>query len=78
MVIRLSLMTAFSVKMIAVACAIASPISVPAWQPWVGLALVTAAIFLAVWAGGRLFRVAILMQGTPPKIGNLLQWIVKG
>jgi len=57
---------------------LASPISVPAWQPWVGLILVAISAIFAVWAGGRLFRVAILMQGTPPKIGNLLRWIIKG
>jgi hypothetical protein len=33
---------------------------------------------LAVWVGGRIFRVAILMQGTPPKLGNMLSWAVKG
>jgi ABC-type branched-subunit amino acid transport system ATPase component len=32
---------------------------------------------LAVWAGGRIFRVAILMQGTPPKLGNMARWAVK-
>jgi len=57
---------------------LASPISVPLWQPWLGLILVAATTFLAVWAGGRLFRVAILMQGTPPKLSNLVRWIVRG
>jgi hypothetical protein len=33
---------------------------------------------LIVWAGGRIFRIAILMQGTPPKLGNILKWAVKG
>ena len=57
---------------------LASPISVPLWQPWLGLILVAVSAFLAVWASGRLFRVAILMQGTPPKFGSHVRWIVKG
>jgi len=56
----------------------AVPVSIPAWQPWVGLGLVALSAVLAIWAGGRLFRVAILMQGTPPKPANLIRWIIKG
>ncbi|MCK4303215.1 MAG: hypothetical protein KAY24_03160 [Candidatus Eisenbacteria sp.] len=56
----------------------ASPISIPAWQPWVGLVLVMATAIFAVWAGGHIFRVAILMQGTPPKLGNLVRWVFRG
>ncbi len=50
----------------------------PAWQPWVGLAGMVLFAILAVWAGGRVFRVAILMQGTPPKLGNIARWAVRG
>jgi ABC-type Na+ efflux pump permease subunit len=57
---------------------LASPIGIPAWQPWLGLVLVLATAAFAVWAGGRIFRVAILMQGTPPKLANLLRWAVRG
>ena len=56
----------------------ATPVGVPAWQPWAGLALVLAFTVFAVWAGGRIFRVAILMQGTPPKFSNIIRWIVQG
>ncbi len=52
--------------------------SIPAWQPWLGLGLVLLTAIGAVWAGGRIFRVAILMQGTPPKLGNLMRWAIKG
>ena len=52
--------------------------SIPAWQPWLGLGLVLLTTIAAIWAGGRLFRVAILMQGTPPKLGNLMRWAVRG
>jgi ABC-2 type transport system permease protein len=52
--------------------------SLPAWQPWVGLVGMALFTLLAVWAGGRIFRVAILMQGTPPKLGNMMRWAVRG
>jgi ABC-2 type transport system permease protein len=55
-----------------------TPAGVPAWQPWVGLlGLVTFTLF-CVWAGGRIFRVGILMQGQPPKIGQLIRWVIRG
>jgi len=55
-----------------------SPIGIPAWQPWVGLAGVMIFTIMAIWAGGRIFRVGILMQGTPPKFSNLLRWAIRG
>jgi len=56
----------------------ATPGGVPAWQPWLALAGVVATTLLFVWAGGRIFRVAILMQGTPPKLQNLVRWAIRG
>lgn len=57
---------------------LASPQSLPAWQPWVGLAGVILTTLLAVWAGGRIFRVGILMQGQSPKLGEILRWVFRG
>jgi ABC-2 type transport system permease protein len=56
----------------------AMPNGVPAWQPWVGLA--GALIFAAgtVWAASRIFRVAILMQGKPPRLAEAMRWAMKG
>ena len=34
-------------------------------------------IFL-IWIGGRVFRVAILLQGTPPKLKNFVRWAIRG
>jgi ABC-2 type transport system permease protein len=51
---------------------------VPLWQQWFGLAGMAAAALVAVWAAGRVFRVAILMQGVPPKLGNLFRWALRG
>jgi len=56
----------------------ATPAGVPDWQPWVGLIGITLFALLFVWAGGRIFRVGILMQGTPPKLGNLVRWAILG
>ncbi len=50
----------------------------PAWQPWVGVGGMALFTLLAVWAAGRVFRVAILMQGTPPKLGRMLRWAIRG
>jgi ABC-type Na+ efflux pump permease subunit len=57
---------------------LASPVGIPSWQPWLGLGLVLATTALAVWAGGRVFRVAILMQGTPPRLATLARWALRG
>ena len=56
----------------------ATPEPIPMWQPVTGLLGVILFTILIVWAGGRIFRIAILMQGTPPKLGNILKWAVKG
>ena len=56
----------------------ATPGGVPPWQPIVGLIGVVLCTILFVWLGGRLFRVAILMQGTPPKLTNMVRWTFRG
>ncbi len=57
---------------------LAGPATIPAWQPWAGLAGVLAATAIAVWGGGRIFRVAILMQGKPFKLGTVMRWALRG
>jgi ABC-2 type transport system permease protein len=54
-----------------------SAVGVPLWQPWVGLVGIALTTFLFVWVGGRVFRVGLLMQGTPPKFGNIMRWAFK-
>lgn len=56
----------------------AMPNGVPAWQPWVGLVCVLAFAIGTVWAASRIFRVAILMQGKPPQLAEMLRWAMKG
>jgi len=45
----------------------ASPMGIPAWQPWVGLAEGLLFTVFIVWIGGRIFRMGILMQGGFPQ-----------
>jgi len=56
----------------------ASPVTIPTWQPWAGLAGVVLFTLLVVWAGARLFRTAILMQGVPLKFSNIMRWMTQG
>jgi ABC-2 type transport system permease protein len=57
---------------------ISSPTGIPAWQPWVGLVGVVLFTIFSIWAGGRIFRIGILMMGQPPRIGNLIRWAIRG
>ncbi len=56
----------------------AMPGGVPGWQPWVGLIGVASCALLVTWAAARIFRVGILLQGKPPRIGEILRWAVRG
>jgi ABC-2 type transport system permease protein len=54
------------------------PGGVPWWQPWAGVAGVTALAFAVIWAAARIFRIGILSQGKAPKLAELAQWVVRG
>jgi ABC-type Na+ efflux pump permease subunit len=56
----------------------AMPAGIPAWQPWVGLIGVAIWTILGTWAAARIFRVAILMQGQPPRLAQLVRWAWAG
>ncbi len=55
-----------------------TPVDIPIWQPWVGLAGVFLFTIISVWMGGRIFRMGILMQGGAPKIGKIIRWAFRG
>ena len=56
----------------------ATPVSIPLWQPIVGLIGVILFSAFTVWISGRIFRTCILMQGAPPKLRNLVRWATRG
>jgi ABC-2 type transport system permease protein len=56
----------------------ALPAGIPAWQPWVGLIGVAVWVLAGTWAASRIFRVAILMQGQPPRMSDLMRWAIRG
>jgi ABC-2 type transport system permease protein len=53
---------------------LASPVSIPVWQPFAGLAGVILFTLLSVWVGARIFRTGILMQGQKPTFANLFRY----
>lgn len=57
---------------------LATPVTIPIWQPVAGLIGVIIFTIFSVWAGGRIFRTMILMQGMKPKLGNLLKLVFRG
>ena len=56
----------------------AVPPGIPIWQPIAGIPIVLAFSAFCVFAAGRVFRIGILIQGKPPKMGQLVKWIVSG
>lgn len=56
----------------------AVPPGVPPWQPIVGVVLVILTTIEFVVIAGRIFRVGILMHGTPPNARELVRWMLRG
>jgi hypothetical protein len=53
-------------------------VTIPLWQPIVGLTGVLLFTLLCVWAGARIFRSTIILQGKKPKFGTLIRYIIRG
>ncbi len=56
----------------------ATPVTIPMWQPILGLVLVILYTGFTVWLGARIFRTAILVQGQKPNVATLLKYAFKG
>ncbi|MEA3463436.1 MAG: ABC transporter permease [Bacteroidota bacterium] len=57
---------------------LASSVTIPIWQPFVGLLGVTIFTIFTVWIGARIFRTAILIQGQKPNLSTLYKYAFKG
>jgi len=55
----------------------ATTVTLPLWQPIVGLAGVILFTLITVWVGARIFRTAILIQGQKPTVANLFKYAFK-
>jgi ABC-2 type transport system permease protein len=56
----------------------ASSVTIPMWQPVVGLIGVILYTIFTVWLGARIFRTAILIQGQKPNLATLYKYAFKG
>ncbi len=56
----------------------ASTVTIPMWQPIVGLLGVILYTIFTVWLGARVFRTAILIQGQKPNLATLYKYAFKG
>ena len=48
---------------------------IPLWQSLLALAVAIGCVLALVWAGARIFRVGVLMQGKTPSPRELIRWI---
>jgi ABC-2 type transport system permease protein len=55
----------------------AAPPGPPTWQVILAVAGLVGTTVFCVWAGSRIFRVGILMQGKAPTLPELVKWIGK-
>jgi ABC-2 type transport system permease protein len=53
-------------------------VTIPLWQPIVGLVGVVLFTLFFIWAGARIFRSSIILQGKRPKFGTLVKYVIKG
>jgi len=56
----------------------AMPGGVPFWQPWVGLIGIVVWTYGMTWAGARIFRIGVLMQGKTATLPEMARWAMKG
>ncbi len=57
---------------------LAVPPGLPWWEPVLGALLLLATTAAIVYAGGRIFRVGLLMQGQGAKLKEMARWVFQG
>ena len=53
-------------------------VTIPMWQPILGLVIVILYTWFTIWIGARVFRTAILVQGQKPNLATLMKYAFKG
>lgn len=56
---------------------LATPVTIPIWQAYLGLLGVILFTIFSVWVGARIFRTGILMQGQKPSLSNIFKFAMK-
>ena len=54
---------------------IVMPPGPPMWQVALSMAILLASTAALIWAGGRIFRIGLLMQGKAPTLPELMKWV---
>ncbi len=49
----------------------------PMWEYVATTILILLTITVAIWSAGRIFRVGVLMTGKPPKLREILGWLIR-
>ncbi len=47
----------------------------PTWQVWLSILVGVLAVFGALWAAAKVFRIGLLLHGKPPTFRTLIRWI---
>ncbi|MEZ5071112.1 MAG: ABC transporter permease [Bacteroidales bacterium] len=71
----MSLIPPFTPQMMVIR--MATPVTIPLWQPIVGLVGVALFTLFSVWVGARIFRTAILITGQKPTFATLIKYAFK-
>jgi len=58
------------------AARLVSSVPPPHWQVWISLVTSAAFAVVLVLAAGRLFKIGLLLRGSPPNVRTLIRWVM--
>lgn len=47
----------------------------PLWQVWLSILIGIGSVYVALWFAAKVFRVGLLLHGTPPNFRTLIKWV---